>query len=778
MIEPKISLALIVKGADNEAALLKRCLASIYPFVDAIYITSTYKKGEEPNAEVDKVCKEFNAHVSYFEWCNDFAKARNFNFSQVPKEYEFLLWCDADDIYRGLEKLKPTLAENPQIDAMAFWYLYAFDEYNQPTVVHKKSMLVRNDGCVEWVGKLHEDFKENRGLNVQFVEGIERLHLTSEERIQVAQKRNVEVSTGDYEEHPDDPRTYWNLANSYMGNKQDKEARDMFEKFLKLSQSHEEKYLAQMRVGMLEDEMNNREESIRALQIAIGMRPDYPDAYLQMGYVQFKYGNLDHAEYYLLNGLVKKPPYHSIIVYNPRDYDYNPMMLLSKVYFQKSRPDLALPMLQGCLKIYPESKYVAGLVKELEAEVKRLADVLVLVQKLTKLDDKDKIEKALKKVPVDLKSHPAICALRHRYFIKETSSGKDLVYYCYPTAFDWNPDLFKTRGFGGSEEAVVNLAKEWAKDGWNVTVYNSCGTEEMIRDGVTYKPHWEFNPKDKQDVLILWRSPKLLDYDVNASKVIVDLHDVVQSGEFTPKRLEKLYKVFVKTNFHRSLFPNVPDEKICIVPNGQDFELFNQEAVKDPMMICNTSSPDRSMDVAPEIFKRIKEQVPEARMKGCYGWGNYDDIHSGNEKMKAWKEKIVKEMEDAGIENLGRLTQKETAKLYLESNMLLFPSEFAEIDCITVKKAQACGALPVVTDFGALDESVQHGIKIHSEKTKDNWSKPFQFSFGVEDEKQKQQFVDAVVAQLRKPIEDRTEMKEWTRKFEWNKIAKQWTNQF
>lgn len=454
------------------------------------------------------------------------------------------------------------------------------------------------------------------------------------------------------------------------------------------------------------------------------------------------------------------------------------MMLLSKVYFQKSRPDLALPLLKGCLKIYPESKYVAGLVKELDAEVKRLEKVLVLVQKLSKLDDKDKIEKELKKVPIDLRSHPAICSLRHRYFIKDTSSGKDLVYYCYPTSFDWNPDLFQTKGFGGSEEAVYNLAKEWAKKGWNVTVYNSCGTEPMIRDGVTYKPHWEFNPKDKQDILILWRSPKLLDYDLNASKIFVDLHDVIQSGEFTDKRLAKLTKVFVKTNFHRSLFSNVPNDKICIVPNGQDFALFKQEAIKDRYLIVNTSSPDRSMNSTPEIFKRIKEQVPEARMKYCYGWGNFDDIHSGNEKMKAWKEKILQDMKDVGIEDLGRLTQKEVAKLYLEANILLYPSEFAEIDCITVKKAQACGCIPIVTDFGALNESVQYGVKIHSNKTKDNWAKNFQFCFGVEEEEKKQQFVDAVVAQLRKPIEDRTEMKEWTKKFAWQIISTKWEKQF
>lgn len=776
MKDIKIALAMIVKGTPQEAELLDRCLDSIGRYVDGIYITNTYKKGEDPCTEVSLIAENHGAVVSNFEWCNDFAKARNFNFSQVPKEYDYIMWCDADDIWRGLEKLRPTIEENPRVDAFAFWYLYDFDEYKQPTVVHKKTMIVRNDGCVTWAGKLHEDFKENRSLDVKFVEGIERLHLTTEERVVEAQHRNVEVSLGDMEEHPDDPRVYWNLANSYLGASNYLKAKETFTKFLETSQSYEEKYLAQMRLGGVEDSLGNKEEAIKALQLAIGMRPDYPDSYLQIGYLHFKYGDMDMAEFYLRNGLIKKPPYHTIMVYNPRDYDYNPMMLLSKVYFNKSRPDLALVMLEGCLKIYPQNKYIASLVKELKAESERMTKVIELVKELDEIKDTKEIKKRLLEVPKDLQSHPAICSLRNKHFIKTKSSGKDLVYYCGMTTHEWNPDLFQTRGFGGSEEAVYNLSKEWAKAGWNVTVYNSCGTEAMTRDGVTYRPFWEWNPKDKQDVTILWRHPRAIDYEINSKRVYIDLHDVIPDGEFTEKRLKLIDKVFVKTKFHRSLFPSIPDSKIEVIPNGQAFEHLNDNLKKDQYLVINTSSPDRSMDVAPELFKRIKEKVPQAKMKWAYGWENFNNANEGNAKMLAWRDKVNKEMEDAGIENLGRLTQKDVGRLYQEANVILYPTEFAEIDCITIKKAQACGAIPVTTDFGALEESVQFGHKIHSSKTKDNWCRDYQFSFGVEDEKMKEQLVEATVKELLTPMEDRKEMKEWAKKFSWDKISNSWLN--
>src|SRR6185503_10459671 len=220
------------------------------------------------------------------------------------------------------------------------------------------------------------------------------------------------------------------------------------------------------------------------------------------------------AEHYSLQGLVRRPQPLNMIVFNPRDYDYNPMMLLAKVYFEKNRPDLMLPLIKGCSKIYPKDKRLKKMVQDGEKDVKKLEKALLLVQKLRKIKNKKALKDALEKVPVEMRSHPAIAVIRNENFIKTESTGRDLVIYCGNTIHQWNPELFKTRGFGGSEEAVIHLAREWAKLGWNVTVYNNCGHKEVKADGVTYKPFWEFNYRDKQDVVILWRWAKPLDAEI------------------------------------------------------------------------------------------------------------------------------------------------------------------------------------------------------------------------------------------------------------------------
>ena len=229
-----------------------------------------------------------------------------------------------------------------------------------------------------------------------------------------------------------------------------------------------------------------------------------------------------------------------------------------------------------------------------------------------------------------------------------------------------------------------------------------------------------------------------------------------------------------KTKFHRNLFPHIPEDKCVIIPNGMDFSLFNQGIKKDQYLLVNTSSPDRSMDVMPNLFKKIKERVPQVRMKWAYGWDIFDQHYANDKSMMDWRNTLQKEIDEVGIESLGKIPQSECAKLYLEGNILAYPSEFAEIDCISVKKAQACGCIPVTSSFGAFEESVQYGVKIKSDKTNDTWAKPYQMSFGIDDEEKQNQWVDAVVEILNKPIDDRKEMKEWTKKFDWGVISDKW----
>lgn len=66
----KIALSMISKGKGEEDRL-RQALSSIAPHVDAIYITLTAPTNQLTEAE--KVCKEFNAIISYnqSQWTAD-----------------------------------------------------------------------------------------------------------------------------------------------------------------------------------------------------------------------------------------------------------------------------------------------------------------------------------------------------------------------------------------------------------------------------------------------------------------------------------------------------------------------------------------------------------------------------------------------------------------------------------------------------------------------------------------------------------------------------------
>jgi hypothetical protein len=67
---PKISFCIIIKD-DSEKERLERCLQSVAPFVQGIFVTGT----KEPQKEIKEICKKYKATWSWFEWCKDFSAA-------------------------------------------------------------------------------------------------------------------------------------------------------------------------------------------------------------------------------------------------------------------------------------------------------------------------------------------------------------------------------------------------------------------------------------------------------------------------------------------------------------------------------------------------------------------------------------------------------------------------------------------------------------------------------------------------------------------------------
>lgn len=351
-----------------------------------------------------------------------------------------------------------------------------------------------------------------------------------------------------------------------------------------------------------------------------------------------------------------------------------------------------------------------------------------------------------------------------------------IVIYCGHTQDEWSPKSEAT-GVGGSEEATINMARELVKLGNEVVVYSRCGDDEGEYDGVVYE-NYEYFQDIKCDVLIIWRQPKYIidnkdKYD--AKQVYLWLHDTVPQDEILPIK-HFVNGIFVLSGFHASLYPALRD-KLIKTSNGVDLSHFKQKVKRNPYKIVYGSSYDRGLKELLEMWPEIKSYEKRAELNIFYGWGGIDkQIEAGDSNFEHFKDEIDYLMKQEGIEVLGRISHLEVAKEFLSAGVWCYPCWFPEINCITAYKAQAGGAIPVVTPTAALQESVRWGLS-----TREPRDYKGEMPWGTE---MPDRLMDRFVSLTRKALSPeyqkkyRQQMMEDAKRWSWSLVAKSWNNLF
>lgn len=286
-------------------------------------------------------------------------------------------------------------------------------------------------------------------------------------------------------------------------------------------------------------------------------------------------------------------------------------------------------------------------------------------------------------------------------------------------------------GCGGSETALIYMARELHKLGHEVYVFNRCGENHGDYDGVKYRDLTEFGPLLKAglkfDVLVLFRDLdmlKILGPDasgIGIKKKIYWAHDDQSYLWNNPKMLETVGKwlnynadfVFAVSNWQAGIYAEkfgVKKEKIFITRNGINLELFKDEVKRENNRLIYSSVPDRGLDILVEIFPEIRKQFPAE----LYTFSSFK-VYGAPETDLKLKELFEKARAE-GIHVMEPVTQKELAKELQKSMLLLYPNHsatfhpvFAETSCITVLEAQAAGTPVITSNRGALPESVING---------------------------------------------------------------------
>lgn len=179
-----------------------------------------------------------------------------------------------------------------------------------------------------------------------------------------------------------------------------------------------------------------------------------------------------------------------------------------------------------------------------------------------------------------------------------------------------------------------------------------------------------------------------------------------------------------------------------------------------------SSSYDRGLEYLLLMWPEIKNKYKDATLDICYGWNTFDIICANNPERLKWKETMVQAMNQPGITHHGRLGKEEVNALREKCGILAYPSEFFEIWCISAVEAQLHGCVPVVTNLGALTETVKHGIVVEGDIKKEETQKKYLESL-----------LDLMGNESwRKKLSDKG--REWAKQFSWETTAHKWGDVF
>lgn len=767
----KKSLCFIVKPTSKEAERLDNALESAAQYFDEIVVTVTGH-----NKEVERIAKKHGALVSHFVWEDDFAKARNFNFAQATGDWIF--WMDADDVLQGGEKLDGYVEQCKKNGLSGLFTMYWYDINKDKSVraKHWKMRLIKNDGHGEWRGKLHEDFLQLRSANWGRIpeEDIRIVHHSDDVRRQESHLRNLALLEKNLDEEGEnsDPRTLYYYGQALYSLQRYEDAKLVFSRYLDISGWDEERYLAYQ---IIVDCLIFEKDYDTAIDVALAStkeRPDYPGAYFNLQRLYVRKGDHKRSLVWFDIGSKKKPPETNLIQFVDEN-TWKPLFLAAHSLLQLGKIDEAERHIKACLgvKDSEETKTLAELIASVKEKRDLSRSAVLITSYLEEHGQEVNVPMLLGGLPREIADNGVISALRNKYLPPKVWGEKDITIFCPYTIEAWSPKSLEEGGIGGSETAVVHLSKQLALLGWNVTVYNFCSNDAGVHEGVTYKNYWEFNIKDTFNVLISWRTPELFDANLDAKMGVLDLHDVMSVHDFPQDRLKNIDKVFVKTNYHKSLFPNIPEEKFVVINNGIDLERFSGSEKRNPKQMIYTSAPNRGLEYILDNFEKIVELVPDVVFKIFYGWKTFFEIEKDNPERMAWMNKMqarIAELKDkypANIFDIGRIDQDELAREFMRSGVWSYPTSFAEISCITAMEAQAGGAIPVNTGYAALAETVEFGFATKGD---------------IEQEAVQESWVELLCKVLDEEDNftlSREEMMLHARKFSWEQVAKDWSTE-
>ena len=270
------------------------------------------------------------------------------------------------------------------------------------------------------------------------------------------------------------------------------------------------------------------------------------------------------------------------------------------------------------------------------------------------------------------------------------------------------------QALGGSETALIQAARNLARRGWRVNVFNNCQTPG-IYEGVRYRPIKDFPAvysSEGFDVFVVSRFHSFFTLPFQAGLKVLWNHDILDRPQDLRAVAGRIDLFFVLSEFHKNNYltriPEIAPHTV-VTRNGLDFELIDRAAagaIKNPDKAVYASRPERGLKVLLEdIWPRLHKARPSLILHLCgYDPGTAESVPDLAEQ---YREIEALADQSPNVVRLGALPKEEYYRHLAESSLMLYPCTFPEISCIAALEAQALRTPIITTDDFALSETVK-----------------------------------------------------------------------
>lgn len=299
-----------------------------------------------------------------------------------------------------------------------------------------------------------------------------------------------------------------------------------------------------------------------------------------------------------------------------------------------------------------------------------------------------------------------------------------------------DPQTFGQTALGGSETALICMARALGAEGQKVTVFCVLDGPQGQRDPVSPNvQYFHVNDFDAHmlirnfDAMIVSRHIGYALKNIRAGTIWYWAHDIAPQGGFDDSAFLVDRMLFL-TNYHRGLYEATLHKGFYplmrVTRNGIEadrIELARTSGIHDPDDVvlsmlgrnmrkhanrfCYTSRPERgAMFLLGSIWPQIRKQIPDATLHLAWYQVKNMAIMDSVQRDIDFVASLVQQSEHLGVHYHGALSKDDLYGMIQSCNAMLYPCTFPESSCITAIEAMALGTFPITTNAYALPETL------------------------------------------------------------------------